>query len=60
MGLEPADLARWTWFAAKGGIGKCVAQCDCVAESSDDLMFLKVCGFVFDFFCFLCFIFGTG
>ena len=43
MGLEPADLARWTRFAAKGGIGKCVAQCDCVAESSDDLMFLKVC-----------------
>ncbi|KIM37247.1 hypothetical protein M413DRAFT_448563 [Hebeloma cylindrosporum] len=41
MGLEPADLARWTRFAAKGGIGKCVAQCDCVAESSDDLMFLK-------------------
>jgi len=43
MGLKPADLARWTRFAAKGGIGKCVAQCDCVAESSDDLMFLKVC-----------------
>jgi len=34
MGLEPADLAR---FAAEGGIRKCVA------ESSDDLMFLKGC-----------------
>jgi len=44
MGLEPADLARWTWFTAEGGIGKCVAQCDCVAESLDDLVFLKVCG----------------
>ena len=28
---------------AKGGIGKCVAQCDCVAESSDGFMFPKVC-----------------
>ena len=28
---------------AKDGIGKCVAQCDCVAESSDDLMLLEVC-----------------
>ena len=43
MGLEPADMAQWTRFVAKGGVGKCVAQCDCVAESSDDLMFLKVC-----------------
>ena len=41
MGLEPANLARWTRFAPKGGIEKCVAQCDCVAESSDDLMFLR-------------------
>src|SRR5258707_1191204 len=41
MGLEPAELARWTRFAGKGGIGKCTAKCDCVAESSDDLMFLK-------------------
>ena len=37
MGLELADLVRWKRFAAKGGIGKCVA------ESSDDLIFLKVC-----------------
>ena len=42
MGLEAAELARWTRFAAKGGIGKCTATCDCVAESTDDLMFLKV------------------
>ncbi|KAF9554277.1 hypothetical protein CPC08DRAFT_672333 [Agrocybe pediades] len=41
MGLEAAELARWTRFAAKGGIGKCTALCDCVAESPDDLMFLK-------------------
>ncbi len=43
MGLEAAELARWTRFAAKGGIGKGIAICDCVAESADDLMFLKVC-----------------
>ncbi|KAF9470703.1 hypothetical protein BDN70DRAFT_659976 [Pholiota conissans] len=41
MGLEAAELARWTRFAGKGGIGKCIATCDCVAESADDLMFLK-------------------
>jgi hypothetical protein len=28
---------------AKGGTGKCVAQCDCITESSDNLTFLKVC-----------------
>jgi hypothetical protein len=43
MGLEPADLAPWTRFAGKVGMGKCVAQCDCVAEISDGFMFLKVC-----------------
>jgi len=42
MGLEPVELARWTRFAAKGGIGKGTARCDCVAESPDDLMFMKV------------------
>ena len=42
MGLEASELARWTRFAAKGGIGTCTATCDCVAESPDDLMFLKV------------------
>ena len=40
--MEAAELARWTHLAAKGGIGKCKATVDCVAESSDDLMFFKV------------------
>lgn len=35
-------MARWTRFAAKGGIGKCTAVRDCVAQSSNDLMFLRV------------------
>ncbi|TFK48093.1 hypothetical protein OE88DRAFT_1665186 [Heliocybe sulcata] len=39
--MEPAELARWTRFAAKGGIGRCTALQDCVAESSEQLMFLK-------------------
>ena len=50
MGLEASELARWTRFAAKGGIGKCTAICDCVAESTDDLMFLKVLFFIDLFF----------
>ncbi|RDB27248.1 hypothetical protein Hypma_004535 [Hypsizygus marmoreus] len=41
MAMEAAELARWTRFAAKGGIGKCTAISDCVAENADDLMFLK-------------------
>ena len=49
MGLEASELARWTRFAAKGGIGTCTATCDCVAESTDDLMFLKVLFFAFFF-----------
>jgi hypothetical protein len=40
--MEAQELARWTRFAAKGGIGKCTAIHDCVAESPEDLMFLKV------------------
>jgi hypothetical protein len=40
--MEAAELARWTRFAAKGGIGKCTAMQDCVAERAEDLMFLKV------------------
>ena len=40
--MDAAELARWTRFAAKGGIGKCTAVQDCVAQSSEDLMFLKV------------------
>ena len=36
------ELARWQRFAANGGIGKCTAVHDCVAQTPDDLMFLKV------------------
>ena len=43
LNMKVHELARWTRFAAKGGIGKCTAVHDCVAQSSDDLMFLKVC-----------------
>ena len=42
LNMKVHELARWTRFAAKGGIGKCTAVQDCVALSSDDLMFLKV------------------
>ena len=45
LGMKVHELARWTRFAAKGGIGKCIAVHDCVAQSSDDLMFLKVRSF---------------
>lgn len=40
--MDAGELARWTRFAAKGGIGKCTAIQDCVAERAEDLMFLKV------------------
>ncbi|KAF4566020.1 hypothetical protein EYR36_011434 [Pleurotus pulmonarius] len=39
--MDATELSRWTRFAAKGGIGKCTATHDCVAESPEDLMFLK-------------------
>ena len=39
--MDAVDLARWTRFAAKGGIGRCTAIQDCIAESPEDLMFLK-------------------
>ncbi|KAI0770872.1 hypothetical protein BD413DRAFT_68728, partial [Trametes elegans] len=39
--MDATELGRWTRFAAKGGIGKCTAIQDCVAEHADDLMFLK-------------------
>ncbi|GLB44029.1 hypothetical protein LshimejAT787_1502130 [Lyophyllum shimeji] len=39
--MEAAELARWTRLAGKGGIGKCTAINDCVAENVDDLMFMK-------------------
>ncbi|KZT40376.1 hypothetical protein SISSUDRAFT_966536, partial [Sistotremastrum suecicum HHB10207 ss-3] len=38
--MDAADLGRWTRFAAKGGIGKCTALKDRVAEGTQDLMFL--------------------
>lgn len=40
--MDAPELARWTRFAAKGGIGKCTATMDCIAEGEEDLMFLKV------------------
>ncbi|CAL1697402.1 unnamed protein product [Somion occarium] len=39
--MDANELGRWTRFAAKGGIGKCTALQDCIAEQADDLMFLK-------------------
>ncbi|KAJ7047353.1 hypothetical protein C8F04DRAFT_928562, partial [Mycena alexandri] len=39
--MDPGELARWSHFAVKGGIGKCTALHDCVAKTSEDLMFLK-------------------
>ncbi|KDQ49280.1 hypothetical protein JAAARDRAFT_85231, partial [Jaapia argillacea MUCL 33604] len=39
--MDATQLARWTRFAAKGGIGKCTVTQDCVAESMEDLMFMK-------------------
>lgn len=42
LDMKGHELARWTRFAAKGGIGKCTAVHDCVAQSSDDLMFERV------------------
>jgi hypothetical protein len=48
--MDAGELARWTRFAAKGGIGKCTAMQDCVAERAEDLMFLKVAIFTFSHF----------
>jgi len=45
--MDATELGRWTRFAAKGGIGKCSAIQDCVAESPEDLMFLMVRGEVY-------------
>ncbi|KAI0747392.1 hypothetical protein C8Q74DRAFT_1320552 [Fomes fomentarius] len=39
--MDANELGRWTRFAAKGGIGKCTAVQDCMAEQAGDLMFLK-------------------
>ena len=41
--MDTHELARWTRFAGKGGIGKCTAIVDCIAqEMGEDLIFLKV------------------
>ena len=40
--MDANELGRWTRFAAKGGIGRCTATQDCLAEEPEDLMFLKV------------------
>ena len=40
--MDASRFSRWTRFAKKGGIGKCVALQDCVAEQPGDLMFFKV------------------
>lgn len=40
--MDAPELARWTRFASKGGIGRGTATMDCVAEDEEDLMFLKV------------------
>ncbi|KAF5346504.1 hypothetical protein D9756_010105 [Leucocoprinus leucothites] len=39
--MDADQLVRWTRFAAKGGIGKCTAVNDYIAQHSDELMFLK-------------------
>ena len=40
--MDATELGRWSRFAAKGGIGKCTALQDYVAEEPEDLMFMKV------------------
>lgn len=40
--MEPQELARWTRFASKGGIGRCTALRDRIAQDNDELMFLQV------------------
>jgi hypothetical protein len=40
--MDALELARWTRFAAKGGIGKCTALRDHMAQDSEDLMFFEV------------------
>jgi hypothetical protein len=40
--MDASRFSRWSRFAKKGGIGKCVALQDCVAEQQGDLMFFKV------------------
>ncbi|KAF8502600.1 hypothetical protein F5888DRAFT_1600786, partial [Russula emetica] len=39
--MDASQFSRWTRFAKKGGIGKCVALKNCAAEHPGDLMFFK-------------------
>ncbi|KAH9828949.1 uncharacterized protein C8Q71DRAFT_682217, partial [Rhodofomes roseus] len=39
--MDATELGRWSRFAGKGGIGKCTALQDYVAEEPEDLMFMK-------------------
>jgi len=41
--MDASQFSRWTRFAKKGGIGRCVAQKNCAAEHPGDLMFFEVC-----------------
>ncbi|RPD56213.1 hypothetical protein L226DRAFT_212249 [Lentinus tigrinus ALCF2SS1-7] len=41
MAMDASELGRWTRFAVKGGIRKCTAQQDCIAEHQEDLMLMK-------------------
>jgi len=43
--MDASQFSRWTRFAKKGGIGKCVALKNCAAEHPGDLMFFKVLAF---------------
>ncbi|KXN81862.1 hypothetical protein AN958_03598 [Leucoagaricus sp. SymC.cos] len=36
--MDAAQLARWTRFAVKGGIGRCTGVNNCIAQTSEDLM----------------------
>lgn len=43
--MDAAEFSRWTRFAKKGGIGRCVALKNCAAAHPDDLMFFEVLSF---------------
>jgi hypothetical protein len=45
--MDASQFSRWTRFAKKGGIGRCVALKNCAAEHPGDLMFFEVNAFLF-------------
>jgi hypothetical protein len=45
--MDASEFSRWTRFAKKGGIGKCVALKNCAAAHPGDLMFFEVHAFSF-------------